>query len=106
MIAVDPVGSIFHDYFHTGKIPEPGPYLVEGLGDETLIECVDWSVLDDVLQVTDRAAFLAARDLVATESILGGGSSGAASGACASWDDASRGPRASSPSFPMARGAT
>lgn len=78
VIAVDPVGSIFHDYFHTGKIPEPGPYLVEGLGDETLIECVDWSVLDDVLQVTDRAAFLAARDLVATESILGGGSSGAA----------------------------
>lgn len=78
VIAVDPVGSIFHDYFHHKKIVKPAPYLVEGLGDETLIDCVDWSVLDDVMQVSDRDSFLTARDLVASEAILGGGSSGSA----------------------------
>lgn len=78
VIAVDPLGSVFYEYFKSGRMVKPGPYLIEGLGDEFLIRCADFSVIDDMLQVTDREAFQAARELALREGILAGGSSGAA----------------------------
>lgn len=78
IVAVDPVGSVFGHYFRTGERCQPGPYLVEGLGDEFLIGTADFSNLDDVMTVTDRDAFLTCRELVRREAILAGGSSGAA----------------------------
>ena len=78
VIAIDPVGSIFYEYFHHKKMVPPAPYLLEGLGDEFLIHCADFSVIDDMLQVTDKEAFLTARELARREGILAGGSSGAA----------------------------
>ena len=78
VVAIDPVGSVFYEYFHHKKMVKPGPYLIEGLGDEFLIRCADFSVIDDMLQVTDREAFHAARELALREGILAGGSSGAA----------------------------
>ena len=78
VVAVDPVGSVFYEYFHHRKMVQPGPYLIEGLGDEFLIRCADFSVIDDMFQVTDREAFHAARELALREGILAGGSSGAA----------------------------
>jgi cystathionine beta-synthase len=82
VIAVDPLGSVFFEYFKTGKKVEAAPYLVEGLGDEFLIGCADFSVLDDVIQVSDKDAFLTARKLADVEGIMAGGSSGAALWAC------------------------
>jgi cystathionine beta-synthase len=78
VIAVDPVGSVFYDNFHQRRGAKSGPYLLEGLGDEFMIRCADFSVIDDMLQVTDKEAFLAARELARREGILAGGSSGAA----------------------------
>jgi cystathionine beta-synthase len=78
IIAVDPVGSVFTDHFRGKKELKAGPYRLEGLGDEFLIPTMDFSVLDDMIQVTDRQAFHYARKLVKEEGILGGGSSGAA----------------------------
>jgi cystathionine beta-synthase len=78
VVAVDPVGSVFYEYFHNKKMVRPGPYLLEGLGDEFLIRCADFSDIDDMVQVTDKEAFLAARELTLREGILAGGSSGAA----------------------------
>lgn len=78
VIGVDPVGSIFYDYFHSKKLIEPSPYLLEGLGDEFLIDCVDFNLIDDFYQVTDKDAFLMTRKLANKEAILAGGSSGAA----------------------------
>ncbi len=77
-IAVDPAGSVFHDWFHHRRLDRPAPYLVEGLGDEEIIGCPDFSLLDDVYRVSDREAFRATRALARREAILGGGSSGAA----------------------------
>ena len=82
VIGVDPKGSIFYDYFHTGKKAKPSPYLLEGLGDEFLIKCVDFSVIDDIYQITDRTAFEMTRKIAEKEAILAGGSSGAAVWAC------------------------
>ncbi len=78
VIGVDPRGSIFYDYFHSRKLVKPAPYLLEGLGDEFLIGCVDFDVMDDMVRVSDREAFAMTRRLVQCEGLLVGGSSGAA----------------------------
>lgn len=78
VIAVDPVGSVFFDHFHGKQDLKAGPYRLEGLGDEFLIHTMEFDVIDDMIQVTDRQAFHHARRLVKEEGILGGGSSGAA----------------------------
>jgi cystathionine beta-synthase len=78
IVAVDPVGSIFFDWFHGRKDARSAPYLVEGLGDEFPIPTMDFDVIDDMIQVTDEEIFRHARQLVRTEGIMAGGSSGAA----------------------------
>ncbi len=78
VIAIDPVGSVFYDFFKTGKPGTPRPCLLEGLGDEEVIGCPEFELIDDMFRVTDREAFLAARELARQEAILARGSSGAA----------------------------
>jgi cystathionine beta-synthase len=78
IVAVDVVGSVFTDYFRTGTRIEPGPYRVEGLGDEEIIGCPEFDVIDRMVQVTDVQAFRFARRLARQEAIFAGGSSGAA----------------------------
>lgn len=77
VVAVDSHGSVFTEYFRTGEPGRPGPYLLEGLGDEEVIGCPEFEVIDDILQVEDAEAFRAARELARKEGILAGGSSGA-----------------------------
>ncbi len=78
VVAVDPEGSVFYDWFHHQRMTPPAPYLLEGLGDEEIIGCPNFDLIDDMFRVTDREAFRAARGLARREAILGGGSSGAA----------------------------
>jgi len=78
IIGVDPKGSIFYDYFHSGRLIKPSPYLLEGLGDEFLIGCVDFSLIDNIYQIADKEAFRMTRELANKEAIFAGGSSGAA----------------------------
>ncbi|MFB3851679.1 MAG: PLP-dependent cysteine synthase family protein [Acidobacteriota bacterium] len=78
IIAVDIEGSIFTQYFKTKKIVKPKPYLLEGLGDEFLIGCADFEILDDIIQVSDEEAFFFTKKICKEEGILAGGSSGAA----------------------------
>ncbi|MBM3297218.1 MAG: cysteine synthase family protein [Candidatus Aminicenantes bacterium] len=84
VVGIDPEGSIFFDYFHTRRLVRPKPYLLEGLGDEFLIGCVDFGLMDDMIRVSDREAFAMTRRLVRTEGVLAGGSSGAAAWAALS----------------------
>lgn len=78
VVAVDPVGSVFTPHFHGEKHPKAGPYRIEGLGDEFLIPTMEFDLIDEMFQVTDRDAFHSARRLVKEEGVLAGGSSGAA----------------------------
>ncbi len=78
VIAVDPAGSVFYSYFKTGKLTAPHAYKVEGIGEDMLVEAMDFSVVDDLVQVTDRDCFLTARRLTREEGLFAGGSSGGA----------------------------
>ncbi|QDG54934.1 cystathionine beta-synthase [Persicimonas caeni] len=78
IVAVDPIGSIYYDYFKTGKITEASTYLVEGFGEDIIPGTMDFDVVDEVVRVDDRECFLTARRLVREEGIYTGGSAGGA----------------------------
>ena len=79
VIMPDPIGSIYYDYFKTGKIPEGGNcnYQLEGIGEDHIAKAMDFSILDDVIKVTDKDAFECGRRLAKEEGLFAGGSSGA-----------------------------
>lgn len=77
LIGIDPVGSVFYDWFKNKKMIKPGPYLVEGMGDEFLIPTAQLDLLDDMIKVEDKKAFGWAKKIAFEEGILAGGSSGA-----------------------------
>ncbi|MFA4833683.1 MAG: cysteine synthase [Patescibacteria group bacterium] len=79
IIGVDPVGSIFYKYYKTGKIPKfLKPYKVEGVGEDFLPKTMNFSVVDEIIIVSDKDSFMTARALSKKEGILSGGSSGMA----------------------------
>lgn len=70
IIAVDPEGSVFYDYFRKGKPGEPHVYKVEGIGEDYLVKAVDFDIIDDMVQVNDKNSFLTARRLAMEEGIF------------------------------------
>src|SRR5439155_708134 len=60
VVGADPEGSIFYPRYH-GYKEEPHQYKVEGIGEDFMPGTMDLSIVDDVIQVSDRDSFRMAR---------------------------------------------
>ncbi len=76
IVGVDPIGSVYYDFFKTGQPGKALTYVVEGIGEDFFPKTMDFKVLDDVVQVTDEECFLWTRRLAKEEGVLAGGSGG------------------------------
>lgn len=86
IVAVDPVGSIVYEVFKTGenKTPAEG-YLIEGIGEDFIPGNYDFAQVDDMVQVGDKESFLKTRELLTSEGIYAGVSSGSAFVGAVKW---------------------
>ena len=94
IVMPDPIGSIYYSYFKTGKFAQSdiGTYAVEGIGEDHIAKCMDFSIVDEMMQFNDNDAFSMCRKLAKTEGILAGGSSGANLWGCQKVADKLSGP--------------
>ncbi|EDN10973.1 cystathionine beta-synthase [Histoplasma mississippiense (nom. inval.)] len=83
VIAADPHGSILALPENLNKEHMNEPYKVEGIGYDFIPEVLDRSIIDKWYKTGDRESFQYARQLIAEEGLLVGGSSGSAIAALA-----------------------
>jgi len=77
LVLADPVGSILAEYINDGVLNDKsGSWMVEGIGEDFLPGISDFSRVKQAYAISDRESFLAARELLRTEGILGGSSTG------------------------------
>jgi cystathionine beta-synthase len=85
IVGADPIGSLLHHYYYTRELGPAHSYKVEGVGEDFLPSTLDFDVIDDVVQISDREAFTMARRLVREEGMFCGGSSGLAMAGALKW---------------------
>lgn len=78
IVGVDPIGSILYKHFKTGQTDGAHSYKIEGIGEDFVPGAYDHTVLDEMVQVTDKESFLMTRRLVREEGMLCGISCGSA----------------------------
>lgn len=77
LVLADPVGSILTQYINEGVLStKSGSWLVEGIGEDFLPSISDFSRVRKAYAITDKESFLAGRELLMKEGVLGGSSSG------------------------------
>ncbi|TAN08200.1 MAG: pyridoxal-phosphate dependent enzyme [Rhodanobacteraceae bacterium] len=76
-ILADPVGSVLAEYVNHGKLGKKNAsWMVEGIGEDFLPSISDFSRVKKAYAISDKESFLTARQLLATEGVLAGSSTG------------------------------
>ena len=77
LILADPVGSILTQYINEGVLStKSGSWLVEGIGEDFLPSISDFTRVKKAYAISDKESFLAGRELLMKEGVLGGSSTG------------------------------
>jgi cystathionine beta-synthase len=77
LVLADPEGSILAQYINEGTLAtKSGSWLVEGIGEDFLPTISDFTRVRRAYSISDRESFLAGRELLVREGILGGSSTG------------------------------
>ena len=77
LILADPEGSILAEYINEGRLStKSSSWLVEGIGEDFLPTISDFTRVRKAYAISDRESFLAGRELLVREGILGGSSTG------------------------------
>ncbi|MEM8834843.1 MAG: pyridoxal-phosphate dependent enzyme [Planctomycetota bacterium] len=85
VIVADPQESIIHQLVNCGETEPAGSWLIEGMGEDFVPDTCDLEFADEGVPVTDKEAFLAARELLEKEGILSGSSTGALIAGALKW---------------------
>jgi len=75
-VLADPAGSIVAEYTRSGAIGTAGSWAVEGIGEDFIPKVADLSGVRVAYSIDDAESFGTARELLRTEGILGGSSTG------------------------------
>jgi cystathionine beta-synthase len=79
IVGVDPEGSLYHhEFYGTKDKADIHSYKVEGIGEDFIPSTLNLKIVDEIITVSDKDAFLTARELAQKEGVFAGGSSGAA----------------------------
>ena len=77
LVLADPVGSILTQYINEGTLStKSASWMVEGIGEDFLPSIADFSRVKKAYAISDKESFLAGRELLKKEGILGGSSTG------------------------------
>jgi cystathionine beta-synthase len=76
MILADPEGSVLAPYIETGRMGTAGNWAVEGIGEDFVPPNADLSLVAKAYVIPDAESFAMARELLRTEGVLAGSSSG------------------------------
>src|SRR5688572_2476111 len=75
LVLADPVGSILEEYINRGTLSDKSAsWLVEGIGEDFLPPISDFTRVKKAYAVSDTDSFLAGRELLLKEGVLGGSS--------------------------------
>ncbi len=86
-IGIDPFGSVYYKYFHTGEFDEDEiyPYLTEGVGEDILAGNMNFDLVDDYVRVDDKTSMQMTRRLAREEGLFVGQSCGLAVAGALQW---------------------
>ncbi len=76
MILADPEGSVLAPFVETGEMREAGSWAVEGIGEDFIPPNADLTLVRISYTIADAESFASARELLRSEGVLAGSSSG------------------------------